>query len=154
MTSSLHPTIHSAGRTATLRAFQHRPLVHPPEHTPNAAQRQTAAPTDPFHNWPTHTHPTPELIQNAIHHTYGTTPNQLKSPTKRQPITHHRHIAIYLQRQLTKDSLHTIADHYNRDHSTILHAINQIRQKTQNDPQLKQQIQDLAQRIKQAHQTQ
>jgi chromosomal replication initiator protein len=54
-----------------------------------------------------------------------------------------RQVAMYLTRYLTPYSYPVIARHFNRDHTTIMHAINVITQLALDDPELKSSVEKL-----------
>jgi hypothetical protein len=59
----------------------------------------------------------------------GVTQHDLLSTKRTARVSHARQIAIYLSRELTSLSLAQIAREFNRDHSTILHAIRSVKAK-------------------------
>ncbi len=62
-------------------------------------------------------------IQEATCTVLGVSRDDLLSPRRTARVSQARQLAIYLSRQLTSLSLAQIARHFDRDHSTILHAI-------------------------------
>jgi chromosomal replication initiator protein len=71
--------------------------------------------------------------------------SDLKSQARKKEITHARHIAMYLCNKLIKSSTTTkIAEYYNRkDHTTVVHAVQKIKQLIKDDFQLNNQIQQI-----------
>lgn len=62
-------------------------------------------------------------IMFAVCEYYGVTPQQIRSKTRKMPITRHRQMICYLSKLLTDASYPAIAKQVGRsDHSTILHA--------------------------------
>ena len=61
--------------------------------------------------------------------------SELKGPTRRQPVTRARGVAMFIARQLTDYSLDKIGRHFGRrDHTTVLHACRKIESLVQSDP--------------------
>src|SRR5207244_11984992 len=50
----------------------------------------------------------------------------LVSKSRSRPLTTARHVAMYLLRELTGLSLIKIGDHFDRDHTTVLHGVKKI----------------------------
>jgi chromosomal replication initiator protein len=62
----------------------------------------------------------------------------MKSPVRTAAYVYPRQVAIYLSRELTTCSLTQIGQHFGgRDHTTVLHAIDKIREKMTEDVSLK-----------------
>jgi chromosomal replication initiator protein len=64
-----------------------------------------------------------KAIQNFIGSQFNINIDELKSRTRKRSIAFPRQIAMYLTRKYTEISLADIGSLYNRDHSTVLHAI-------------------------------
>lgn len=64
-----------------------------------------------------------KAIQNFIGSQFNIKVEELKSRTRKRSVTFPRQIAMYLTRKYTETSLADIGSLYNRDHSTVLHAI-------------------------------
>jgi chromosomal replication initiator protein len=62
---------------------------------------------------------------------------QLKSARRSREIADPRQIAIYLARELTDHSLHSIGKYFGgRDHSTVIHSYRKVSESLERDPQL------------------
>ena len=70
-----------------------------------------------------------EAIQDAVCTALHVRRGDLISPRRTPDVTRARHIAIYLSRELTELTLAEIGRQFNRDHSTILHAIRNVTRK-------------------------
>jgi chromosomal replication initiator protein len=57
----------------------------------------------------------------------------LTSQTRRRNVAEPRHAAMYLARQLTDNSLHTIGLAFGRDYSTVIHSIKRAEQMLETD---------------------
>ena len=73
--------------------------------------------------------PTVTEIQDAVAQALGLSREELLSPRRTPRIAHARQLAMYLARELTPLSLAQIAREFNRDHSTVLHAIRSVTQR-------------------------
>ncbi len=63
----------------------------------------------------------------------------LRGSSRRRPVVAARDVAIYLCRQLTRESLSRIGDYFGgRDHTTILHACRKTEELLQSDPAIRQ----------------
>ncbi len=87
-------------------------------------------------------------IQKIICQYYNLTLEALKSKSRKQAIAHPRHIAVYLSRVLTKDSLEAIGKEFCRNHATVLHAFNVVQQEIAKKTRLGYQVEYLAEQIK------
>ncbi|MDR1320710.1 MAG: chromosomal replication initiator protein DnaA [Gracilibacteraceae bacterium] len=92
---------------------------------------------------------TAETIMNAVAGRYSLTPDDLRQ-NKRSSLTPlPRQIAMYLCRDLTELSLPQIGEAFGgRDHSTVIHAVNKIREMKEKDAALEKMLQELTAEIK------
>ncbi len=75
----------------------------------------------------------------------------LQSKRRSQSIALPRQICMYLARNLTRHSLEEIGGHLGgRDHSTVLHACDKIKELVESDPAIRSQLAELTDRIQQA----
>ncbi|MCX7909696.1 MAG: chromosomal replication initiator protein DnaA [Ignavibacteria bacterium] len=66
-----------------------------------------------------------DKIKNAVSHYFNVDPNDLESKSRKKELVVPRQLAMYISKELTNSTLETIGKHFgNRDHSTVLHAIN------------------------------
>mgnify|MGYP001597697134 CR=1 FL=1 len=87
------------------------------------------------------------LIEVVITH-YDITMEQVLGKSREQRFALPRQIAMYLLREETKCSFPTIGDHLGgRDHTTAMHACGKIAQLVQNDPQTKQDLTLIRERL-------
>jgi chromosomal replication initiator protein len=70
--------------------------------------------------------PSVHAIQEAVCSVGGVSRQDLLSPKRSSRISHARQLAMYLTRQQTSLSLAQIAREFNRDHSTVLHAVRTV----------------------------
>lgn len=77
----------------------------------------------------------PDDIMKAVEKKYRLKAGTLLSVDKRKTVSDARSIAMYLTRKLTDLSLKEIAWWFERkDHTTIIHSCNKIRDRMENDP--------------------
>jgi chromosomal replication initiator protein len=70
--------------------------------------------------------PSLEAIQEAVCSVSGLTTQELLSPKRSSRVARSRQLGMYLARELTSLSLTEIARGFNRDHTTVLHAIRTV----------------------------
>ena len=64
----------------------------------------------------------------------------LLSKARNKEVTHARHIAMYLSNKIIRATLVSIGQHFGRDHSSVLHAIDKINKKVKENSSIKQEI--------------
>jgi len=70
-----------------------------------------------------------EQIQDAVCQVLHLSPGDLTSTRRTPDVVRGRHIAVYLTRELTELTLAEIGRQFNRDHSTVLHALRSVSRK-------------------------
>lgn len=91
-----------------------------------------------------------QLIQELVADYFQLSVDDLKSKRRTQNIAFPRQIAMYLCRELTDASLPKIGEEFGgRDHSTVIHACDRIKEAMTKDFQTNQAIKELTQQIKQ-----
>ena len=68
----------------------------------------------------------PAMIMEETARYFGLAAGDLVSKSRSRPLTTARHVAMYLLRELTGLSLIKIGDHFDRDHTTVLHGVKKI----------------------------
>ena len=92
---------------------------------------------------------TAEFIKSEVAKKYGLTIDDLNSRKRTKAIAYPRQIAMYITRELTDLSLPKISDVFGgRDHSTVIHAYDKIREDLDDDPIFKIEITNLIKEIK------
>ena len=98
------------------------------------------------------THLSIESIQRLVAEHFELTQELLIGKTRKQEVAVPRQIAMYLAKKLTKSPLKVIGLHFgNRDHSTVIHAVQTVEKKRHQDPGLSHVIESLAESIQQRH---
>lgn len=87
---------------------------------------------------------TPELIQEVICSFYNITSEDLISQRRNREIALPRQVAMHLTRELTNLSTTRIGDAFGgRDHTTVMHASDKIAEMAQNNPKMRETLDDL-----------
>ena len=87
-------------------------------------------------------------IQKAVAEYFNITVDNLKSKKRTANINNARQIAIYLCRMITEETTTRIGLEFgNRDHSTVLHAIEKISKDVKKSEELKNQISEIKNKI-------
>ena len=91
-----------------------------------------------------------EKIIDEVARTYGVSADDIRSKnTRKASIKNPRHIAIYITRELTGMSMVDIGKEFgNLHYSTIVYTTQQVDKKMQNDPSLKETIEDIMKNIR------
>ncbi len=91
-----------------------------------------------------------EAIQQAVADHFGIAPELLIGKTRKQEIALARQVAMYLAKRLTQNPLKVIGLHFgNRDHTTVIHAVQTIERKCLDDTNLANMIEVLSATIQQ-----
>ncbi len=93
-----------------------------------------------------------EVIQQQVAVHFGLTPELLVGKTRKKDIAAARQIAMYLAKRLTQNPLKTIGLHFgNRDHSTVIHAIQTVEKRARDDSSYAQVVEVLSDSIQKEH---
>lgn len=91
-----------------------------------------------------------EGIQKMVAKHFDLTPELLIGKTRKQEVASPRQIAMYLVKRHTKSPLKVIGLHFgNRDHSTVIHAVQTVDKKCGQDPGFARIVQSLSEEIQQ-----
>ncbi len=83
-------------------------------------------------------------IQDAVSNFYNVSLTELKSKAKSKNIAYPRQIAMYIAKTLTDESFPSIGNTFGgRDHSTVIHAYNKIKEEIETNSELKKAIDDI-----------
>ncbi len=87
-------------------------------------------------------------VQEVVANYYQTSVNELKGKKRVKSIVVPRQVAMYLTRELTDFSLPKIGQEFGgKDHTTVMHACDKIKNEIQTDAELKTAISDLRQML-------
>ena len=90
-----------------------------------------------------------EAIQQLVADRFNLTQEQLIGKGRKQDVATARHIAMFLVRSLIRSRFTAIGLHFgNRDHSTVIHAVNTVEKKCKNDPSFARLVEDLSNTIR------
>lgn len=88
-------------------------------------------------------------IQSEVERYFKVSHEDLIGSKRSKGITYPRHIAMYLSRYLTDESLESIGKKFgNRDHTTVMYSVGKIDEDQQNNRQLFDQLEQLTTRIR------
>jgi chromosomal replication initiator protein len=90
----------------------------------------------------------PDAILEETTTYFGLGPGDLASKSRSRPLTTARHVAMYLLRELTGLSLIKIGEHFDRDHTTVLHGIKKIESLMPARGSTYRQVQELTKKIR------
>lgn len=85
-----------------------------------------------------------KLILETVASYFGIEARFFWHKTRKKEVVEMRHIAIYFIRNYTKMTVTQIGVIFQRDHTSILHAIHQVSNLMQSDPEYKKHIEYLA----------
>ena len=89
-----------------------------------------------------------DLIQSSVCKFFKISKNEMLSSRRSRYLVRPRQIAIYLTKILTSKSLPEIGREFsNRDHTTIIHSVKTIEKLKENDPEMKNNIDNLKNQI-------
>ena len=91
---------------------------------------------------------TGETIRDLIGCQFRVSVDDLCSRSRKRTIAFPRQMAMYLTRKFTNQSLADIGTIYNRDHSTVLHAIKTITREMSQQASVRQQVEMLSAKLK------
>lgn len=93
-----------------------------------------------------------EAIQKHVSAHFDLTLDLLIGKTRKQEIATARQVAMFLAKRLTPHPLKMIGLHFgNRDHSTVVHAVQTVEKKCKRDPSFARTIDELVEEIKQKY---
>jgi chromosomal replication initiator protein len=90
-------------------------------------------------------------IIRAVAAHYGMTVETLLSPWRKAPVALARHVAMYLCRKLTDESLPTLGRAFRRDHTSVLHGVQRITALVETDDELADTVDIILGRLKVSH---
>lgn len=93
---------------------------------------------------------TVDFIQRCVAEEFGLTLQELKTRRRNKTVVFPRQIAMYLSREMTELSLPEIGEYFGgKDHTTVLHSINKIKEELRLSEDLKDKVERIKQLIQQ-----
>jgi len=91
----------------------------------------------------------PEVIIDTVSTFYGLSPTDVRGSKRLRPMVHARHVAMFLIRELLHDySYPMIARMFdNRNHTTVISAVEKVTQQLATNPELLAQVNDLKRKL-------
>ena len=94
---------------------------------------------------------TPDVVMELVASVYRIPLADLTGPSRKQPLTAKRQIAMYLCRDLTNLSLPKIGAAFGgRDHTTVLHAVERVKNQMQSDKAVYDEVNNLCKDLRKA----
>ncbi len=90
----------------------------------------------------------PETIIRTTAQAFGFSVEDVLSSSRRQPLVLCRQISMYLCRELTDLSLPKIGNHFNRDHTTVLHSVEKVKRILRSDRAVFDRVNQLTQELR------
>lgn len=91
-----------------------------------------------------------EIIRDFVGCQFKVSVDDLQSRSRKRAVTFPRQVAMYLTRKYTDQSLADIGQLYNRDHSTVLHAIRVVTQNISRKTTVREQVKLLCRKLKES----
>ncbi|MCX8515424.1 MAG: chromosomal replication initiator protein DnaA, partial [Alphaproteobacteria bacterium] len=91
---------------------------------------------------------TVDNIQQAVAEYYDISLPELLGKSRVQDVAKPRQIAMYLAKQATARSLPSIGTRFNRDHTTVIHAIRVVEQRMMDNPKFQEEVMHLLHKLK------
>ena len=90
----------------------------------------------------------PETIIRTTAQSFSFSVEDVLSSSRRQPLVLCRQVAMYLCRELTDLSLPKIGQHFNRDHTTVLHSVEKVKRILRSDRAVFDRVNQLTQELR------
>ena len=88
-----------------------------------------------------------EKVARAVGEYYGVSLKDFLSSARNQRVSSARHIAVYMSRELTEKSFESIAEFFNKKHTTMLYSYEKIREELRTNKELESSIREIRRSI-------
>lgn len=89
-----------------------------------------------------------DAVAKTVAEYYGVSVDDFKSSSRNQKVSSSRHVAVYLTRELTEKSFESIAEFFNKKHTTMLYSYEKIKDELKINKELDRTISDLKIKLK------
>lgn len=89
-----------------------------------------------------------DIVAKTVAEYYGVTLDDFKSTSRNQKVSSSRHIAVYLARELTQKSFESIADYFNKKHTTMLYSYDKIKDELKVNKELSRAVSEIKKKLK------
>lgn len=89
-----------------------------------------------------------DAVAKAVGNHYGVSISDFQSTSRNQRVSGARHVAVYLTRELTGKSFESIADYFNKKHTTMLYSYDKIREDLKVNKELDRTLSEIKVKLK------
>ena len=89
-----------------------------------------------------------ESVAKAVGEFYGVSISDFLSSSRNQRVSSARHVAVYLARELTQKSFESIAEYFNKKHTTMLYSYEKIKEELRVNKELDRTIAEIRSSLK------
>lgn len=89
-----------------------------------------------------------ESVARAVGEFYGVSISDFLSSSRNQRVSSARHVAVYLARELTQKSFESIAEYFNKKHTTMLYSYEKIKEELRVNKELDRTIAEIRSSLK------
>lgn len=89
-----------------------------------------------------------DKVAGAAAEYYNVTLQDFKSSSRNQKVSSARHVAVYLAREITGKSFESIAEYFNKKHTTMLYSYEKIKEDLKTNKDLDRAISEIKNRLK------
>ena len=89
-----------------------------------------------------------DKVAKTVAEYYNVTLQDFKSTSRNQKVSGSRHVAVYLAREITGKSFESIAEYFNKKHTTMLYSYEKIKEEIKHDKELDREVIEIKNKIK------
>ncbi len=89
-----------------------------------------------------------DKVAKAVAEYYNVTLQDFKSTSRNQKVSGSRHVAVYLAREITGKSFESIAEYFNKKHTTMLYSYEKIKEDIKHDKELDRAVSEIKNKIR------